>query len=323
MTLRIGILCNDRLALPAVNALLESGMVVAVGMPQRMHEVTLVVQQLCSAKKVPFTLFQKKELATGLTSWLQQYTPDVVLVKTFPWLIPGEVLPVPRHGFINFHYAPLPHFRGPNPLFWMIRSRSATAGVSVHIMDAQFDNGPLLLQEMIPAAPQATYGWLSTQLAYLGLQLTGSLLQALANGTLQAKPQPEGQTGWFRRPQPSDLVIDWQTMPAEEVLALIKACNPWNKGAATSCKGWTFGITEATLLNEISYNNGHGYSITPGSVMACNEQQGLQIACLNGKMIKADVVYCEEGFFPGYRLIDFGIKPNDQLGQIAATPIAI
>src|ERR1051325_2679141 len=105
--MRIAILCNDRVALPALDYLIQTGRVVAVGMSDRPSETHSLVNNKCAEANLPFALFSKKNFACAITEWLTAYTPDVVLVKTFPYLIPPEALAIPAHGFINFHYAPL------------------------------------------------------------------------------------------------------------------------------------------------------------------------------------------------------------------------
>jgi methionyl-tRNA formyltransferase len=318
MNKRIAILCNDRLALPATSALLASGTVVAVAMPATSQELRPIVERMCTEAGIPFRLFHKRDLGREMVLWLSAHTPDVVLVKTFPWRIPAAVLALPAHGFINFHYAPLPAWRGPNPIFWMVRNRAATAGVTVHRMEETFDTGPVLLQLPVPVQPDMTFGVLYTQLAYAGLDATSLLLQGLSAGTLKAVPQQHHLAGWFRRPVPADLVIDWQGMTAAEVQALVKACNPWNKGAATSWNGWTFGITDATIITTGNY--GSEETPGPGTVVALNDTQGLLIACKDGYLVRADIVYCEEGFFAGHRLTAFGLKKHDRLGLNITMP---
>src|SRR3982750_3554728 len=106
--MRIAILCNDRLALPALDFILSSGMAVAVGMASRASETHSLVKTKCAHAHIPFDGFRKKNFKEDLTAWLDRYAPDVVLVKTFPYLIPAEALMYPKYGFINFHYAPLP-----------------------------------------------------------------------------------------------------------------------------------------------------------------------------------------------------------------------
>src|SRR4051794_31967618 len=106
--MRIAVICNDRIALPALDFLLGSSMTVSVAMTDRINEISLIVKSKCLQAGVPVHYFSKKNFEQELLSWLDHYRPDVVLVKTFPFLIPASALSIPRYGFINFHYAPLP-----------------------------------------------------------------------------------------------------------------------------------------------------------------------------------------------------------------------
>src|SRR5262245_12838829 len=47
--------------------------------------------------------------------------PDLIISGGFPWLIPTDVLALPRLGVINFHDALLPRHRGPNATGWVFR----------------------------------------------------------------------------------------------------------------------------------------------------------------------------------------------------------
>src|SRR5215831_2684167 len=310
MSLSVAILCNDRLALPAVSQLLTNRVVAAVGMPAGDTPVQAFLVQQCAAQAVSFQRFKKAGLEEALQNWLLSYRPDVVLVMTFPWLIPENLLSVPKYGFINFHYAPLPAWRGPNPLFWMIRRQVYNGGVTVHQMNGSFDNGPILLQETVPFNKEMTYGLVCSQLAFTGAVMALQLLPLLEEGQLKPVVQDDKIAGWYRRPRQEDLNIDWNTMQAEEIVALVKACNPWNKGAATSWNGWTFGITDAGLHERVLNEQ-----IVPGTVIEADSVNGLLIAARDGKIIKVDVIYCEEGFYPGYKLFFFGLRKNDRLGR--------
>lgn len=232
----------------------------------------------------------------------------MVLVKTFPFLIPPAALAIPKHGFINFHYAPLPAWRGANPLFWMLRNGADEGGVTVHEMNATFDAGAILLEQTLPIGHNINFGILYTQLAYTGLQLTITLLNNLQAGTLQRKEQDDSKAKWYSHPKPSDLFINWQTMVAGEINALIRACNPWNKGAGTKWKGWPFGITYAS----VSDNTAMG-KVEPGTILSLDAGAGFTIASKDGKAIIAEVVYCEEGFYPGYCMSAFGLQIHDRL----------
>lgn len=306
--MRIAVLCNDRIALPAIDQLLTARLLVAIGMPDRVHETGMIVKNKCDQYKISLQLFNKKDFSQKIIMWLDEHRPDVVLVKTFPFLIPREAIVMPKYGFINFHYAPLPEWRGPNPLFWMIRNRVTTGGVTVHRMNENYDAGPVLLQQPVYCSPDTSFGLFYTQLAYAGANLTAPLLFGLSQGNLSEKEQDHTQAKWYGHPSPSDLLIDWKTMSAEEIKALVKACNPWNKGAATRWKGWTFGITYASVKEDPLSANAE-----PGTILSVDGSGGLTVATKDGKAILAEIVYCEEGFYPGHYLGTFGLQKNDQL----------
>lgn len=265
------------------------------------------MQQVSAQAGIPAQIFTKKDFEAVLNNWLALHKPDVVLVKTFPFRIPASALKIPKHGFINFHYAPLPAWRGSNPLFWMIRKGERAGGIAVHRMDEQFDTGPVLLQMPVAFSPDSTFGMCSTQLAYGGAELTAKLLHGLQTETLSPIPQDNQHAAWYGRPKPADFFIDWKKMNAASVHALVKACNPWLKGAPTRFRGWTVGITDASI-STLEVPEG----TIPGTILHLDEQEGCVIACEGGTALKADVIYTEEGFFAGSKLIAFGLKAIDQ-----------
>ena len=304
--MRVAILCSGRVAIPALEYLINTRLAVAVGMPKKISETQTLVSHRCRQADLPFRVFQKKDFNETILTWLQVYQPDVVLVKTFPFLIPAQALAIPKYGFINFHYAPLPVWRGANPLFWMLRNGEKEGGITAHEMNADYDAGDILLERTIPIGHNINFGILYTQLAHAGLQLTIQLIGQLLADKLQRKKQDHSKAKWYGHPKPDDLFINWQTMGAEEVAGLVRACNPWNKGAATKWKNWTFGITHASVIDSHIVAD-------PGTILSADTNSGLMIACKNAKAIIAEVVYCEEGYFPGYCMSAFGLRKNDRL----------
>lgn len=304
--MRIAVLCNDRIALPALDFLLASGRVVAVGMPDRRSEIQLIVQQKTTGARVPFELFGKGTFEKNLMAWLQNCMPDLVLVKTFPFRIPENVLDMPPYGFINFHYAPLPRWRGSNPVFWMVRNGERTFGVTVHEMTSQIDAGDVLLEHSFPVMSNVNLGIIHSQLAFAGLELTKHVLKDFDSIRSNKRQQDHSQAKWWGHPVPADLFIDWQRMEAAEISDLIRACNPNNKGAATRWKGWTFGISYASVLDSSE-------EAMPGTILNIDISNGLMIACKNRKVLVAEIIYCEEGYYPGYCMSAFGFRKNDVL----------
>jgi methionyl-tRNA formyltransferase len=303
--MKLLILCNDRLALPALSQLMQMNLVAGVGMTARPGEVQTVVSMMCSQFNVPLMLFRKRTFAEDLDRWIQQAKPDAVWVKTFPWKIPDAALTKPRLGFINFHYAPLPEYRGANPLFWMIRNGVKEGGVTVHVMTGAMDDGPILLTSKVTVHPGTTFGMMISQLGFSGAELSGKLLQLMQIGHMTGAPQDSTKAMWYNRPTPADLWIDWSTMNAEEVSRLVNACNPWNKGAPAKLNNWMMGLTYVSVVAATAPHHQ-----APGTILTMNETMGLSIACRDNTVIRADVVFVEEGFMPGFALAGFGIQPG-------------
>jgi methionyl-tRNA formyltransferase len=78
---------------------------------------------------------------------LRRLSPDVVLLVGAD-LVPASLLAVPRLGTINAHFALLPAYRGMNVAEWSVYNGDPV-GVTVHLVDAGIDTGPILLRDQI------------------------------------------------------------------------------------------------------------------------------------------------------------------------------
>jgi methionyl-tRNA formyltransferase len=87
-----------------------------------------------------------RRIAAPLITALQ---PDIVVSMTFPYRIPPEITSVPRYGAVNLHPAPLPKYRGPNPLRPFYEGYP-TIGATLHRTEAEFDTGPILSKKEVP-----------------------------------------------------------------------------------------------------------------------------------------------------------------------------
>ncbi|MDQ6832074.1 MAG: hypothetical protein M3008_01645 [Chloroflexota bacterium] len=75
--------------------------------------------------------------------------PDLIISASFPYRIPQEIVVVPRYGAMNLHPAPLPRYRGPNPLR-LVYEGFPTMGATLHRIVEEFDAGPILSQPTMP-----------------------------------------------------------------------------------------------------------------------------------------------------------------------------
>ncbi|MEK7122985.1 MAG: methionyl-tRNA formyltransferase, partial [Patescibacteria group bacterium] len=86
------------------------------------------------------------------TQWVEKIrtlAPDLIIVVAFGQIIPQSILDIPPRGCINVHPSLLPRHRGATPWQETILQGDAKTGVTIMLMDAKMDHGPILAQEEI------------------------------------------------------------------------------------------------------------------------------------------------------------------------------
>lgn len=74
---------------------------------------------------------------------------DLIIVAAYGKIIPESILSIPKHGTINVHPSLLPRFRGASPIRSAILNDERETGVSIMLLDAELDHGPILAQKKI------------------------------------------------------------------------------------------------------------------------------------------------------------------------------
>lgn len=305
--MRLALLCNNQVAFPALQKLHEQGIPVHVGADATNRELLPALEQYCTALGVSLNLFEKDEFEPQLHTWLDDVQPDAVLMMTCPFRIPEHALVKPKHGFINFHYGLLPYYRGANPVFEQMKRREPNGGITVHHVDKGIDTGAVILQQKIPVHPDETFGMHMGRLSMLGAEMVRSLMSMMASGNpLPRIPQDEMKACYYRRPGTGDVLIKWDSMQAEDIIALANACNPWNFGAGTQLNGSMLGISAAVVLNNIDVPAG----TRPGTILTIDAENGLRVVSAGQKVLRLDILYANNGFMPGYKLAMFGVQPG-------------
>ncbi len=156
---------------------------------------------------------------------IEQARPDVIVTACFPWRLPAAVLALPPLGCLNIHPSLLPRGRGPDPVFWTFRRGDRVTGVTVHLMDAGLDTGPILAQEHMDLPSGARAPDVERELMAHGGRLTASLLPAWARGEIPPRPQDDALATAAPVPEDADFEITtaWR---AEAALAFAAGVSP-------------------------------------------------------------------------------------------------
>lgn len=298
------ILCNNPVAIPAIREFLFYGKVGAIVVTRRNKEMQQLISGMTENNPVPLIIVTKNDYKEKISEALREHSINVGLMMTFPFIIPEEIWTIPEKGFINFHFGLLPECRGPQPILWHMLNNDREAGVTVHKVDGGIDTGEIIMQERMEISPTDTYGLLQAKLGFIAARPAANLLKILSFGTLvPSKAQDESKARYFEMPTAKELMIRWD-MPAAEIIRLINACNPWNKGAGAMVNNWMIGVTEAVLSGETDD------PAPAGTIISCDEKNGLQVKTVDSKLLTITIVYLQEGFYSGYRLTEFDIRPG-------------
>jgi methionyl-tRNA formyltransferase len=185
--------------------------------------------------------------------------PDVIVVCAFGQILRQPVLDIPTRGVVNVHPSLLPRHRGATPIQAAILAGDEETGVTIMLMDAGMDTGPILGQRSLAVSPWDSGGSLGEKLSRLAADLLGETLPLWLAGEIEPQPQSEAQATYSSLIQKDDAAIDW-TRPAVEIWRQVRAMNPW-PGASTTLDGEALHIWEAWPLP------GESSASEPGTVL--------------------------------------------------------
>ena len=170
-------------------------------------------------------------------------------------------------GIVNSHFSLLPEWRGADPITFAILSGQRQTGVSLMLLTAGMDEGPLLAQTPYDIPARATTPELTEALIELSDTALAEILPRWAAGAIHAAPQtsvsmaPSTEPSYSRKLTKEDGVLDWQK-PAVVLEREIRAFSDWPKSRAT------FGGLEAIVVKaQIMERSG-----TPGTTTVIDKK---------------------------------------------------
>lgn len=311
--LKVIILCSSRFAIPAMRDLVFNKLLCVVAIPDHCTDFIEEATSLLTGTGVPVVQVNKNQLETNLKKIIKQYNISLGFVMTFSFKVPASVYTIPQIGFFNVHSGPLPEYRGADPVFEQIKNREEKTGVTIHKLTEKFDAGDVVIREMIQADPNDTYGLLNNKLSELASRLAGTVIKMARLGiTIPARPQDETKAHYYKRQTTNDISINWDTMDAETIIALINACNPWNKGAATKLNYKIIRLLEAKKVEHPVHESG---TVLTGTIAAINEQ-GILISLRNNDWLRVTYIYADEGFLHASRIVELGFGVGGRFSNL-------
>ena len=226
---------------------------------------------------------------------LKQWQPDLQVVVAFR-MLPEQIWSFPSMGTLNVHGSLLPQYRGAAPINWAIINGEKETGVTTFQLQHAIDSGAILLQDLIPIAPNNTAGEIHDTMMEVGAQLLVKTLHGLFDNSIKAVPQEQviGNLALQHAPKifTKDCEIDWEK-PCASIHNLIRGLAPF-PGAITKIDGKIVKLFLTQMIEGMP-KEAPGSFITDGKTFA-------KIACKDGYIGLSDIQWEGKKRMP---IIDF------------------
>lgn len=297
--LRIIYMGTPQFAVPALEALVR-GAAPGVVLPEGYEIVTVVTRPDKPAGRhqaVVYAPVKQVALAHGLPVWqpgsfkktenqqaLAAYKADLFIVAAFGQILPQSVLDLPRYGVLNIHASLLPKYRGSSPISEAILQGETETGITIMLLDAGIDTGPMLLKRSLPISANETTTSLTPRLADLGASTLLEALPLWIEGKITPQPQDQASATYTHMLKKEDGRINW-SRSADFLARAVRAYIPWPNAYTT----W-----RSKLLKILSASPSTSSTVSPelpGTVslvtqaLPAGTQKVLRIATAQGSLL--------------------------------------
>lgn len=290
---KIGIVSNTSNCQPLLYFLKNNGFEIVL-FSDDSNEKFALVEHYCQSVNITI------EKNQDLIDWLKFQNPSMVFVFGYRKLIDVKSLPpVLTDKLFNIHFGSLPNYKGPTPVFWQIKNNEKEIGLCIHQINEKYDDGNVVWQKTIPNEEYLTYGFVELIFSQLILEGVGFVINILNSNKSLPVSSINEKPKYFFRPVLKDVIINWEEMDAQEIIQLIKACNPWNKGATTIYNGNEVKIIDAEIVTSHSPETSN-----TGTII--DTQNCLKILCKNGLALQINLLNINDLFLPGRHVEKLG-----------------
>lgn len=305
---KLGIISNSDSFIPLAYTLAAQQLQVYIFYsPSKDESINQKVNGFIQQSKFPFVEEKNKE--KDLYKWLQDGDYDVCFILGYSYLIDVKKLKHLHTQLFNIHFGLLPAFKGPVPVFWQLKKGAETMGLTIYELNNKFDDGNIVWIKEIKNLPHHNYQTVNQLFSQLCIEGVFYILRFIQINIPVPVINSQQKPGYQKRPALNDVMINWQQMSAKEICNLVRACNPWNKGALTIYNKQELKLMDAVIITTINLPEKNRL---PGTIVKAEEQ--LHVYCCDGNIININMVFYNDCFIPAYRVKDWGFKKGELLG---------
>jgi len=275
------------------------------------YKVVANLEQECEKQHLPFLAITERNDHHQLMEWLNKVQPDFIFSVCYPFKISPEIIAKYPNRIFNFHPGPLPEFRGPAPIFEVLKHGADATAITVHSVSEEFDEGEIIFEEKIKINDADTYVTLAQRLSARCGIMALNVAEMLQFGSVEKyfKKQNEQRANFYSFPKADARRINWSEMNSREVYNLIRACSGWTPGAITHLNDEKIHLSQAEIGEKIKQD------VMPGTITVFSENASLDVVCADGITIRIKELKSELGNPGAAYWIKAGLRPGRVLGE--------
>lgn len=226
-----------------------------------------------AAEQIGLPIFQPEKLAGFIIAELAQ--ADIGVVAEYGYILPVEILEMPKHGTVNLHGSLLPKYRGASPIQTAILNGEKTTGVTLMLMDAKMDHGPIISQKETEIGPEEMKNGLYDKLSGLAAELFLRDAPRYISGELAPAEQDHASATFCKILSRDDGRINFHKT-AIEIYNQYRALTPW-PGIWSTLNNKRLKFHRLTIADKIH--------LTPGQIEYDNDN--IFVGCAGNTSIEA------------------------------------
>lgn len=157
---------------------------------------------------------------------VEDMKPDLIIVAAYGKILPKKFLDVAKLGCINVHPSLLPKYRGASPIQNAILNGETETGISIMLMDAGMDTGPVLATRPFSIDPDDTTSTLEQKLTAEAVPLLIETLPRFIRGEIEPQAQDSAEATLCELIEREDGRIFWN-QAAQKIYDRYRALTPW------------------------------------------------------------------------------------------------
>ena len=208
------------------------------GMKMSMSPVGVCAKEFNIDVHTPSTLKSLEEI-----NKIKKLNLDLIIVVSYGFILPKQILTLPKYGCYNLHASLLPKWRGAAPIQRSMIEGDQSTGVTVMKMDIGLDTGDIASQKEVMIKDK-NYVELETELAEEGSKLIVQFLnESIKNPELYS--QNNDKATYATKVTKEETKINWNE-ESEKIVRRINAYSP-KPGAWFMLNGKRVKITKAQV----------------------------------------------------------------------------